>query len=175
MAMTVATKQYLWLNLRGIKEKMVLLDASHSGLFGTDLSTVVQRFREARVQSVAFKKFILCHGFFSSCKPFLTMRNLRETNIMSVHFTRLDWITISISLSYLSTPPGKMEAMQFFLGVGKQFKVYESVNMLPGGMGILIERERKHCHYLHPTSSSFIICHYLHPTSSFFIIFFPAL
>lgn len=44
--------RHLWLNLSGIKEcdKAVLLDApvSPSGLFGTAVEMVVDRFREAR-------------------------------------------------------------------------------------------------------------------------------
>lgn len=54
----VAMERHLWLNLSGIKEcdKAVLLDAS--GLFGTAVETVVDMFREARMQSAAFGKYI---------------------------------------------------------------------------------------------------------------------
>ena len=57
MAALAATERHLWLNLSGIKEKdkSFLLDAplSPSGLFGDAVNTVVDRFQEARKQSLA--------------------------------------------------------------------------------------------------------------------------
>ncbi len=66
MAAMVVTERHLWVNLAppsGIlekKEKGFLLDApiSPSQLFGTSVETVVEKFREARVCSAAFKTFI---------------------------------------------------------------------------------------------------------------------
>lgn len=53
----------MWLNLEDIKEKAknVLLDPldSPSEFFGTSVETVVGKIREAKAQSVAFRKYIL--------------------------------------------------------------------------------------------------------------------
>lgn len=61
MAAMVIMERHLWLNLADIgkKEKAFLLDAllSSSGLFGTSVEVVVEKFREAKVQSAAFRKF----------------------------------------------------------------------------------------------------------------------
>ncbi len=46
--MVVEEERHLWLNLSGI---------SLFGLFGTAVNTVVQMFREAKVQLAAFKRF----------------------------------------------------------------------------------------------------------------------
>lgn len=52
----------LWLNLADIKEKLknILLNeaVSPSELFGSSVETVVIKFREARVRSAAFRKYI---------------------------------------------------------------------------------------------------------------------
>lgn len=47
-----------------LKDKFFLIDVfiSPYGLFGIDMSTVIQRFIKARVQSVAFEKFIPIRG-----------------------------------------------------------------------------------------------------------------
>ncbi|XP_048017809.1 uncharacterized protein LOC125249543 [Megalobrama amblycephala] len=62
MAALVATERHLWLNLSDIKErdKSVLLDAPVSplGLFGDSVTSVVERFQEAKRQSAAFQKFL---------------------------------------------------------------------------------------------------------------------
>ncbi len=62
MAAMVVTERHLWVNLADLrkKEKGFLLDApiSPSELFGTSVETVVEKFREARVRSAAFKNFI---------------------------------------------------------------------------------------------------------------------
>ncbi len=62
MAAMVVTERHLWVNLADIgkKEKGFLLDApfSPSELFGTSVETVVEKFREAKVCSAAFKSFI---------------------------------------------------------------------------------------------------------------------
>ncbi len=62
MAAMVVTEMHLWVNLADLerKEKGFLLDApvSPSELFGTSVETVVEKFREARVRSAAFKTFI---------------------------------------------------------------------------------------------------------------------
>ncbi len=62
MAAMVVTERQLWVNLADIgkKEKNFLLDApvSPSELFGTSVETVVEKFREAKARSVAFKTFI---------------------------------------------------------------------------------------------------------------------
>ncbi len=62
MAAMVVTERHLWVNLADLekKEKGFLLDApvSPSKLFGTSVETVVQKFREARARSAAFKTFI---------------------------------------------------------------------------------------------------------------------
>ncbi len=62
MASMVVMEQYLWVNLADIgkKEKGFLLYApvSPSELFGTSVETVVEKFREAKVRSAAFKTFI---------------------------------------------------------------------------------------------------------------------
>ncbi len=59
MAAMVATERHLWMNLADIgeKEKRFLLDApvSPSELFGTSVETVVEKFREAKARSAAFK------------------------------------------------------------------------------------------------------------------------
>ncbi len=58
----VITERHLWVNLADIgrKEKDLLLDApvSPSELFGTSVKTVVEKFREAKARSSAFKTFI---------------------------------------------------------------------------------------------------------------------
>lgn len=60
----VTTERRLWVNLADIgeKEKHFLLEApvSPSVLFGTSFEAVVESFRECRVQSAAFNRFILC-------------------------------------------------------------------------------------------------------------------
>ncbi len=62
MAAMVVAERHLWVNLADIgkKEKGFLLDApvSPSELFSTSVETVVKKFREAKVRSVAFKTFI---------------------------------------------------------------------------------------------------------------------
>ncbi len=62
MAAMVVTERHLWVNLADIgkKEKGFLLDApvSPSELFGTSVETVVEKFREAKARSAAFKSFI---------------------------------------------------------------------------------------------------------------------
>ncbi len=62
MAAMVVTERHLWVNLAdlGKKEKGFLLDApiSPSELFGTSVVMVVEKFREARARSAAFKTFI---------------------------------------------------------------------------------------------------------------------
>ncbi len=62
MAGSVAAERHLWLNLTEIreKEKVFLLDApiSQSGLFGEAVSSVVEKFRSAKTQSVALKQFM---------------------------------------------------------------------------------------------------------------------
>ncbi len=58
----VVTEKHLWVNLADLerKEKGFLLDApvSPSELFGTSVETVVEKFREPRARSAAFKTFI---------------------------------------------------------------------------------------------------------------------
>ncbi len=62
MAAMVVTEKHLWVNLADLerKEKGFLLDAPvpPSELFGTCVETVVEKFREARARSAAFKTFI---------------------------------------------------------------------------------------------------------------------
>ncbi|KAI2653751.1 Lamina-associated polypeptide 2, isoform alpha [Labeo rohita] len=62
MGAMVVTERHLWVNLAdlGKKERGFLLDApvSHSELFGASVETVVEKFREARMRSAAFKTFI---------------------------------------------------------------------------------------------------------------------
>lgn len=62
MSAMVAVEKHLWLSLLGIREsdKTVVLNASvlPSRLFGTSIEMVVEKYREARAQSAAFKKFI---------------------------------------------------------------------------------------------------------------------
>ncbi len=62
MAAMVVTERHLWVNLADLKkkEKGFLLDApiSPSQLFGTSVETVVEKFRETRARSAAFKTFI---------------------------------------------------------------------------------------------------------------------
>ncbi len=62
MAAMVVTEKYLWVNLADLekKEKGFLLNAPilPSQLFGTSVETVVEKFREARARSEAFKTFI---------------------------------------------------------------------------------------------------------------------
>ncbi len=62
MAAMVVTEKHLWVNLADLerKEKGFLLDAPvpPSELFGTSVETVVEKFREARARSAAFKTFI---------------------------------------------------------------------------------------------------------------------
>lgn len=72
MAAVVAVEKHLWLSLLGIREsdKTDLLDAPvlPSRLFGTAIEMVLEKYREARVQSAAFKKFIPCR-VQASLKP----------------------------------------------------------------------------------------------------------
>ncbi|KAL0169000.1 hypothetical protein M9458_037222, partial [Cirrhinus mrigala] len=62
MGAMVVMERHLWVNLAdlGKKERGFLLDApvSPSELFGTSVETVVEKFREARARSAAFKTFI---------------------------------------------------------------------------------------------------------------------
>ncbi len=62
MAAMVVMERHLWVNLADIgkKEKGFLLDALvlPSELFGTSIETVVEKFREAKARSAAFKSFI---------------------------------------------------------------------------------------------------------------------
>ncbi|XP_067245130.1 uncharacterized protein, partial [Chanodichthys erythropterus] len=62
MAALVAPERHLWLNLSDIRErdKASLMDAplSPAGLFGDAVTTVVERFQEAKKQSAAFQRFI---------------------------------------------------------------------------------------------------------------------
>ncbi len=62
MAAMVVTERHLWVNLADLerKEKGFLLDApvSPSELFGTSVDTVIEKFREARARSAAFRTFI---------------------------------------------------------------------------------------------------------------------
>ncbi len=62
MVAMVVTERYLWVNLADLerKEKSFLLDTpvSPSELFGTSVEMVVEKFREARARSAAFKTFI---------------------------------------------------------------------------------------------------------------------
>ncbi len=62
MAAMVATERHLWMNLADIgeKEKRFLLDAlvSPSELFGTSVETVVEKFKEVKARSAAFKSCI---------------------------------------------------------------------------------------------------------------------
>ncbi len=62
MEAMVVTERHLWVNLADIgkKEKGFLLDApvSPSELFGTSVETVVEKFKEAKARSAAFKSFI---------------------------------------------------------------------------------------------------------------------
>ncbi len=62
MAAMVVMERHLWVNLADIgkKEKGFLLDApvSPSELFGTSVETVVEKFREARACSAAFKTLV---------------------------------------------------------------------------------------------------------------------
>ncbi len=62
MAAMVVTERHLWVNLADLerKEKGFLLDApvSPSELFGTSVDTVVEKFKEARARSAAFRTFI---------------------------------------------------------------------------------------------------------------------
>ncbi len=62
MAAMVVMERHLWVNLADIgkKEKGFLLNApvSPSELFGTSVETVVEKFREAKACSTAFKTFI---------------------------------------------------------------------------------------------------------------------
>lgn len=61
MAALVAMKRHPWLNLSGIKEteKAFFLDAPHSpaGLFTDAVTSVVQRFQEAKKQAVVFQRY----------------------------------------------------------------------------------------------------------------------
>ncbi len=62
MTGSVAAERHLWQNLTEIrvKEKVFLLDApiSQSGLFGEAVSSVVEKFRSAKMQSAALKQFM---------------------------------------------------------------------------------------------------------------------
>ncbi|KAI2645896.1 Lamina-associated polypeptide 2, isoform alpha [Labeo rohita] len=64
MAAMVVMERHLWVNLAdlGRKEKGFLLDAlvSPSELFGTSVETVIEKFKEAKARSAAFKTFIPC-------------------------------------------------------------------------------------------------------------------
>ncbi|KAL0158365.1 hypothetical protein M9458_046441, partial [Cirrhinus mrigala] len=66
MGAMVVTERHLWVNLAdlGKKERGFLLDApvSPSELFGTSVETVVEKFREAKARSAAFKTFIPCRS-----------------------------------------------------------------------------------------------------------------
>ncbi|KAL0148027.1 hypothetical protein M9458_056642 [Cirrhinus mrigala] len=86
MAAMVVTERHLWVNLAdlGKKEKGFLLDApvSPSELFGTSIETVIEKFREAKARSAAFKTFI---PQWTSFVPFLEMfgpGTLGHTRIM---------------------------------------------------------------------------------------------
>ncbi len=63
MSGSVAAECHLWLNLTEIseKEEVFLLDApiSQSGLFGEAVSSVVEKFRSAKMQSTALKQFAI--------------------------------------------------------------------------------------------------------------------
>ncbi|KAI2660091.1 Transposon Ty3-G Gag-Pol polyprotein [Labeo rohita] len=62
MAALVAAERHLWLTLSDMKEKdrVFLLDAplSPSGLFGVSVTSVVDRYQEARKQAAAFQRFL---------------------------------------------------------------------------------------------------------------------
>ncbi len=62
MVASVAAERHLWLNLTEIRErdKVFLMDApiSQSGLFGKEVSAVVDKFRSAKTQSAALKQFM---------------------------------------------------------------------------------------------------------------------
>ncbi|KAL0194973.1 hypothetical protein M9458_008545, partial [Cirrhinus mrigala] len=62
MGAMVVTERHLWVNLAdlGKKERGFLLDApvSPSKLFGASVETVVEKFRESRARSAAFKTFV---------------------------------------------------------------------------------------------------------------------
>ncbi|KAL0147723.1 hypothetical protein M9458_056962, partial [Cirrhinus mrigala] len=62
MVAMVVTERHLWVNLAdlGKKEKGFLLDTpvSPSELFGTSVGTVIEKFKEAKACSAAFKTFI---------------------------------------------------------------------------------------------------------------------
>ncbi|XP_016344212.1 uncharacterized protein LOC107690393 [Sinocyclocheilus anshuiensis] len=62
LAALIVTERHLWLNLSGLKEKdrSFLPDGpvSPAGLFGAAVETVVRKFREAKVKSVAFEHYI---------------------------------------------------------------------------------------------------------------------
>ncbi|MGL5643618.1 MAG: hypothetical protein ACRCW3_02480, partial [Metamycoplasmataceae bacterium] len=62
MASLVATERHLWLNLTEIKErdKSFLLNVplSPDGLFGDAVSSVTERFQEARKQAAALQRFL---------------------------------------------------------------------------------------------------------------------
>ncbi|KAI2645180.1 Lamina-associated polypeptide 2, isoform alpha [Labeo rohita] len=62
MAAMAVTERHLWVNLAdlGRREKGFLLDVpvSPSELFGTSVETVIEKFREAKARSAAFKTFI---------------------------------------------------------------------------------------------------------------------
>ncbi len=68
MAAMVVTERHLWVNLADLekKEKGFLLDAPTSPyqLFGTSVEAVVEKFREARARSAAFKTFIPRRSMF---------------------------------------------------------------------------------------------------------------
>ncbi|CAM4567152.1 unnamed protein product [Leuciscus chuanchicus] len=61
MAALAATERHLWLNLSGIKERdrAFLLDAllAPPGFFSDAVSSVVEKFQEAKKQATAFQKF----------------------------------------------------------------------------------------------------------------------
>ncbi|KAL0188890.1 hypothetical protein M9458_015989, partial [Cirrhinus mrigala] len=78
MAAMVVTERHLWMNLADIgrKEKGFLLDSpvSASELFGTSVETVVEKFKEAKACSAAFKSFIPANHaakFLRFCSNFL--------------------------------------------------------------------------------------------------------
>lgn len=70
MAAMVVTERHLWLSLLGIrvKDMSFLLGAliCPSGLFGTSVEIVVERFKEVRTQSAAFRR---CIAWKSESKP----------------------------------------------------------------------------------------------------------
>lgn len=66
LAALVATERHLWLKLSDMKgkDRIFLLDAplAPSGLFGDTVSTVVERFQEAKKQVAGFHQFLPYRG-----------------------------------------------------------------------------------------------------------------